>query len=212
MRIAICYRGIHYSDNDVKTDYRKQYENNMEYLINPLKKNNIIDIFCVSYESEIQNSLINDYKPVMIDLLSQNIRYHGSGWYRQLIFHKKIVELVKNYENKNNINYDIIINLRYDLLFKKDITLWNIDYNKINFTFKHLDNGNSDDNFYIIPRKYLDEFNNSINKVIDANEITHAINRFLDENIVCYCYIVTIEDNKIKWGEYKYYILNRINK
>ncbi len=193
MKIALCLRGIHYANDNIITDYRNSNKNYMEQLIEPLKKNNDVDIFLLTYESEIINELLNDYNPKDIIILNSNERFNGSNWHRQLIFHKSSIDLVKGYENNNNFRYDIIINVRFDLFFTLNFQEWNIVYNKINIMFKH-PSGNCDDNFFIIPRNYFDLFYDATINLLINNKITHEYNHVLNEDNIHYAYNVSEED------------------
>ena len=188
MKIAICFRGKHF---DVY-DYRNCFSNINENLIQPLSENNEVDIFCLLYDSHLTESLLNDYKPKKCHILNHNDQYNGSQWDRQIIFHKLSVEIIKNYEIENNIKYDIVINLRYDLFFKVNINNWNIDFNKILIGFKHTfrkhEVDHVDDNIFIIPRKYLDDFSNSINLLSENNKITHEVHIYINSDYINYIY------------------------
>ena len=203
MRIAICYRGKNFD----LYDYRNCIENNINYLIKPLLLNNEIDIFCILYDSYLSNNLLNDYKPVKYHILDKNDHYNGNQWQRQIIFHKISVDLIKDYEISNNIKYDLIINLRYDLYFKVKINEWNIDYNKIMLPFKHWPSsgGHCDDNIFIIPRKYLEDFYYAVCELEKYNKMTHELNSYIDNNNIKYIYELTNDDEKnlIKFKLYK---------
>lgn len=209
MKIAICYRGIHYTNNYVTTDYRKTYKNHQDFFINPLKENNKIDIFLITYQSDIINELINDYNPVDKYVCNINELYNGSSWERQLIFHNKLIDIVKNYEKSKNIKYDMVIILRYDIYFKININQWNIDFNKINFTHRHSDCNNTCDNIHIIPRIYLEDFNNAVNICYTNNKITHEINNFIDKDKYHFCYIINCDENDEYNKANSHYIIER---
>ena len=63
-------------------------------------------------------------------------------------------------------NYDIIVNLRFDLKFNKPITSFNIDYDKFNFVWLEPTNYNQNGNIrvcdlmFVFPTKFLVNFEN----------------------------------------------------
>lgn len=195
-RIAVCYRGIHYSTDKIIVDYRDCFQNHIDNLISPLlSHNNHLDIFCLSYESPLKDVLIANITPVDAYFFTENDKNNGSSWHRQLLFHKKSAELIHNYESKYGFTYDIVINLRYDLYFTKSISGMNVNYNKINIAYEHRSN-NCDDNLFIIPRTYLDTFYSAINTLIRNGQITHELNKYIDESLINYMYVITDDDIK----------------
>ena len=207
MKIAICYKGIHYSNDTIVVDYRNCIQNHKNYLIDPLKKDNDVDIYCFSYESDIMEQLAKDYNTKGVVLLKREERYNGNNWYRSLTFYKMICE----YLNEFNEIYDTIIILRYDILFKIPLIEWTIDYNKVNFPFKHFDCNNVEDTVIIYPFKHNKYLYDSITTVINREGITHEINHYIPIEYIHFCYALTEEDCLTK-SEYKYYTFNRIHK
>ena len=60
------------------------------------------------------------------------------------------------YMKKMNTSYDYVILTRLDIYFMKDFL--NIDFTKLNLVSVLQDNNVCDDNFYLIPKKYIPLF------------------------------------------------------
>lgn len=213
MKIALCFRGIHYAPFYRDVDYRKNFQNNIEFLINPLKENNDVDTFLCTYESDIQNNLLNDLNPVVSIFNNLNTFNEGNhSSHKILTFNKQLIESIKDYEHKNNILYDAVIILRFDLIFKVKINEWNIDYEKINAVFEHVHNCDNyrhvEDNIFIISRKYLEHYYDAILITLNKNEITHRICMYVDRDKLHYIYTITQQDLDNK-NEYKLYTIGR---
>ena len=206
MKYALCLRGIHYiPENNV--DYRVSVKNYYDFLINPLKENNTVEVFILTYNSEKLESLMLDYSPVSSYILDSNEIPNGSGSKRQAIFNVECEKLINDYEKKEGITYDLIIILRFDLFLLEKYTFWNINTDLINISFKH-SSGNCDDNFFTISRKYLGIFKAGMQTIIDNNYIAHQINKTIPAELIHYSYIVTKE----MWEQkkpYKYWLFTK---
>lgn len=213
MRIAVCYRGIHYAPFYRNVDYRKFFENHREKFLEPLKENNQVDIFVCTYESDIQDQMIKDFKPVVSKLNSlSTFNDGGHSSHKILTFKMTLIDTVKEYEKTNDILYDAIIILRFDLAFNVKINEWNIDYEKINATFEHVHNCDNyrhvEDNIFIISRKYLDHYCDAVNTTLLKNEIAHRICVYVDRDKLHYLYNIT-QDDLDNNNEYKLYYIGR---
>lgn len=212
MKIAICYRGLHDLENEydkrTRYHYKETLENHKEFLIEPLKQNNEVDIYHFTYNSHLINELFNDYNSKKIILLDDNIKSnYFDSIKRVVLFNNIICEYFKN----NNDNYDVIIILRYDFKIIVPINEWNLDYNKINFIFKHYDCNNTEDNFHLIPIKYLNIFHNAVITTNNLNKMAHEINHHIPSELIYFCYKLYIDDsNKCDYkASYKYYFFKK---
>lgn len=214
MRIALCFRGIHFCPKfyNKHVDYRKCFQNNLENLINPLKEKHSVDIYLFTYNSILRSELINDYKPKEAVFLDENEMLLGGTFHRQLFFHKILIEKIKESEIKNNFKYDSIFIMRFDIYYMKNINEWNVDYNKVNAVFEHVHNcdnyRHTDDNLFIISREHLDEFYNGVMTTYNNNDTTHRICVYINSEYMHYIYTITQEDldnNTV----YKLYSLGR---
>ena len=93
---------------------------------NFLKKGYSIDIYFSTNEMEqkSQKEIINQYRPLKCSFLKNEQNGH-------LGRNKKILNVIDLCLN-NNINYDLVLITRFDLLFKKKFEKSNIDYEKLN--------------------------------------------------------------------------------
>ena len=181
MKICLCLRGIHYSNDAYITDYRKSLENYRNYIIKPLEdQGHEVDILFFTYTSEVSDSLRQDYgsRPNSV-FFPASERFNGTNWKRQLLFHRCIVHSIKVNEQQKGSLYDLIINTRFDLFFSTKITEMTYDTSKFNCAFKHT-SGNCDDNLWIFPRTLLDTFSFAVNTLDQRNQITHEINKYIE--------------------------------
>ncbi len=213
MRIALCYRGIHYAPFYKNVDYRKCFQNNKEYLIDPLKENNHVDVFVCTYDSEISDQMTKDFQPVVSILNNLNtFNDGGHSSHKILTFTKCLINNVKEYEKKHNFEYDVIIIVRFDLMFKVKVNEWNIDYNKINALFEHVHNCDNyrhvEDNIFIVARQFLDHYYDAVLTTFDKCEISHRICVYVERETLHYIYTITQDDLDNK-TEYRLYNICR---
>lgn len=179
MKICLLLRGLHYFKDyhsplqhiGIKTiDYRESLDNYKKNIFNAFP-NDDIDVYISTYESEIQESLINDFKPKAYYLDN---------------FPGIIQDVVdRNYEIVRNINngikliddeYDLYIITRFDLLFKLPLNRWDIKPGYINVTHK-THHYNVDDNVHIFHKDVLKYFKLTMDSVIfDGYEINEKYN------------------------------------
>lgn len=133
MRIAVLVYG--------RLKYCVEHYNN---IINSIgKENNIIDFFMSSDNSPNIEDFIKLYKPLDYtnDKIEHNYnfkKYNGvrvetniDNMTRHFINKNRVFTLFEKYVEKNNINYDVIISLRLNLLFKNKFIFNTIENNKI---------------------------------------------------------------------------------
>jgi hypothetical protein len=206
MNIVICLRGMHYlQDNNKPIDYEYCLSNHYEYMIKPLLDmgHNLVIIAC-TYDSSKLQKMLKDYNINHYIALPDNIRLNGGTWLRQLAFHKQSIELIKNIENEQNIKFDQIINMRFEMYFNMKITEFPIHYDKFNLRQRNIGeepgNYNGCDNFFLFNRRLLDRFEYAINNLLLRRGITHSIiNYFKDEDINAFIYGITSTEN---WEKY----------
>lgn len=212
MKIAICYKGLHEFENEYERKFRYQYketlENHKEFLITPLKQNNEVDIYHFTYKSHLINELFDDYNSKKIILLNDNIKSSNFNNVKRVVLFNNII--CEHFINNDN-NYDIIITIRYDMKLIVPINEWNLDYDKINFVFKHFDCNNTEDNFHLIPMKYLNIFYNAAKTINNLNKMVHEINHYIPIEIIHFCYKLYINDsNKNDYRAFfKYYVFKK---
>jgi hypothetical protein len=126
--------------------------------------------------------LINMYKPIKYIMIENDVNNHKSR-------NSKFLAAIKCCLD-SNIEYDMCLITRFDLLFQKEFKTCNINFKTINIVsileHPHL----IDDNFYLLPYKLLKEFyklveNNQYNRfhdIVDQISIISEINYILNEN------------------------------
>ena len=204
MRIAICLRGRSFYHNQFyHTDFTESCDNINAMIIEPLRKHgHIVDIFCCTYVSHKLEHVINFYKPVLTLAINESEFAGLRPCACKYIFCLEGSRIIREHEAKNNFIYDFIINMRFDITFSYSITQHNYDITKMNVMFKHT-SGNCDDNYWIIGRCQLENFENAIQKLLaDNKSIIHEFNHHIDPSNVLYMYDTDC-------NEYRYYTINR---
>jgi hypothetical protein len=189
MKYAICIRGMHTSVNNTIIDYKKSLENYKERLFKPLhEQGHEVFIFLLTYESPVLAQLTADYNASYFLTVPMSEFNAMDSWRRQRFWHLQSVNMIRKYEKDNAIQFDYILNTRFDLLYKQPV-YDNIKYDKINISYKHA-SGNCDDNFFLFPRQHLDTFESAFTRL---NTITHEFCRFVNETTDIH-YIYTLEN------------------
>lgn len=113
-----------------------------KHLSKHILENNDVDIFMYTWHEEYKNILDNIFKPVKsihtkqikIDV-PEHLKVYNynvikgtfSNWYG----YKKVIDLQREYAQKNNIKYDLVVNARIDLKWNQDISFTKFKTNKI---------------------------------------------------------------------------------
>lgn len=209
MRIALVLRGYHYLyiPQRIYSDFEESIQNFEETIFKPLSEaGHEIDVFCLTYNSEKLNRMLELFKPVRTLVLDPSEIAVNSGYilkYWQLISDEEIIK----HESKIDKKYDVIINTRFDISFHCKITEMNIDYSKYNIAFKH-SSGNCDDNLWIYPRSMIEKRKTIFLDMLKNNKIMHTLNSYLTEDEIHYMYEVSEEDWK-NGEEYKLFHYTR---
>ena len=202
MKVALCISG--------------RIDGNIKELYYSWKKN-LLDFYDVDIFMNIDknNNFIKDFiKPkkyvVFNDLIHKNNNLHK---YANLMFYR-IYETNKycnEYQNKNNIKYDLIIRMRTDILLNERLYLENFNENLIYFPFK--ENISESSNIYSLG--VTDQFfianNNLMNKICNFYLVLENYN-FIKCKISEVYLLYYIKKNNIKYSHFEYnWIINHYN-
>jgi hypothetical protein len=181
LNTAIGLFGIHYVENlnhwmgwNHAVDYSHCIKNNQETVFNHYNTT----FYSHTYFSKKINELVEDYKFKSLKL--KPISNERSDNYRSKnISVKETIKLIL----EDNVEYDVVILMRYDMIFHQNLIDLNIDYNKVNMLC--LNKCGSihdlcDDSFYLLPFSKLQEFYDTIDK-IDVNASSHAYNKHIED-------------------------------
>lgn len=178
---AIGLFGIHYIKNlnhwmgwNHTVDYSQCIDNNKNTVFNHYSAS----FYSSTYFSEKINELIEDYKFKCLKLKHVDNK-RQSNYRSKNICVKETIKLIL----EDNIKYDIVILMRYDMIFHQNIIDLNINYDKINILCQNKCGSIHDlcdDSFYLMPFNKLQEFYDTINK-IDVNKSSHEYNRYLTD-------------------------------
>ena len=182
MKIAIVYRGD-YIRKIYNFSFIDAIENHKEMIFKQFPK---FDMFfsTTPYETEIDNSLIKLCNWKAFNFTKNN----------KCVF-DSIDTSLRFYDFSE---YDLIVNLRFDLKFNKPLCKFNIDYDKFNFVWLEPTNFNQNNNtrvcdlMYVFPVKYLKTFLNidlkdpsvryTENLIIGLPDQAHHLMQFLHLN------------------------------
>jgi hypothetical protein len=175
MKVALCMRGTvskkigpFIRKNDLYesseyVDYTACYNSIKRHIINTNSEYSI-DIFCQGWNLDLEKDIVSKYNPkkycfennanyneYIYKLSDKETDFNGLS---QALSFKKVIELKEEYEKENNINYDIVIIYRYDVLLWKDIMLKDyINLNNTIYVNAHDADGNGDFHFIMNSEK-----------------------------------------------------------
>ena len=161
-RLAILLFGISYDSNyingKVKSHYlidtRQYFKNFNLYIISYFENLGFtIDIYLSTNKNILNNELIDLFNPVSSIFDEQNIKRN-----KKIKIGLEMIINNKEKEKDKGKNYDLILLTRFDIIFKKYFNEYSLNFNKLNLVsileLPHL----IDDNFYLLPNKYLLDF------------------------------------------------------
>jgi hypothetical protein len=181
LNTAIGLFGIHYVGNlnhwmgwNHTVDYFHCLENNKKTIFNHYNSS----FYSSTYFSEKINQLIEDYKFKGLRLKPINNKRENNVHSKNTSV-KETIKLIL----EDNTEYDVVILMRYDIIFHQNIIDLNINYDKINMLCQNKCgdiHDLCDDNFYLIPFNKLKEFYNIIDN-IDINISSHEYNKYIKD-------------------------------
>ena len=185
MKTAIGLFGIHYlyelnhwMDWKNCVDYRETFDNNQTHIWNGMDTT----FYSSTYYSEILPQLISDFGFKSLQLAKvDNTKETDAGlnWAKRNRRFKETIKLIL----EDGIEYDRVILMRYDLLFKQNPFELNYKSDSINLICKAKlgdDDSVCDDNFYIIPYSELVGFYDKVCK-IDEKIMAHYYNHYIND-------------------------------
>ena len=193
MKVSLIIFGIHHNTNNNSIKYRDYnkikdiWEKNLNNIFD--YTGSFPDIFIDTNSSLYNKDIESFFKPKIIiyddnDFPQTSNIWNNNKWliggkYASRV--KKEINSIKsciNYSDLNNIQYDLIIITRFDILFNDRLKTSNIDLNKFNITSILEEKNFICDNLYILPHKYLEKF---LNIILKTNEIHHTLKNKFEE-------------------------------
>jgi hypothetical protein len=135
---------------------------------------NTIDFKSFFFDKD-NNIELNGYGNEYID----NKYIMGNGYKSRCKKEFNAIELCLNYSKTNNIDYEYFIITRVDLLILKDMCESNINLDFLNIVSECETEPGICDNFYLLPRKYIDDFFSIIK---NADEVHHNLKYKFQDN------------------------------
>ena len=178
-KLGLILFGLSYHQNYINgkikfnhiIDCRYYIDNFNIYLMDYFKKEYEIDIYISSNENAIQDEILKIYNPI-----SYNFDNTGIGRNKKIA---KGLELLIN----SNINYDLILMMRFDIFLQKIFDNKFFNFNKLNIVSILEHNHLIDDNLYIFPNKYLSKIYEIFLNCNDGyKEEAHNLKNIFDKN------------------------------
>lgn len=184
MKVAFCYKGtfnIGYIrkygvDQIMISKLGETIQNNIDFIFNVFDKlGYTYDIFISSYDVDhrITQKLILEYEPKKCSFVESN--FSTISHIPQLNHLNNLIEMIVDEEICANSQYDLFVFTRPDIKMFKKFDELKIDFTMFNSILKN-EGGNCCDNFFIFPRSYFEIFKNSVNSLLESNQIVHRIN------------------------------------
>ena len=204
MRCAILLFGMsyckyrHWTNKQLQINYRDSYDNYQKYIYKYLyDKGYSIDVyFSTNISNNVEHKkIIKKYKPIRYSFIPDEKNINLSR-------NKKLLNVIELCLN-NNVDYDLILITRFDLLFQKDFEKSNIKLDKFNLVSilerYHL----ICDNFYLFPFSKLKKFYKITKKNINKSfhHIKNDIEKIVNKEFVNY--ILNEKDFIAKLSFYK---------
>jgi hypothetical protein len=200
MKLAVLFFGMskcHYNYYNSSTkyfiDYEKSYDNYKKFIFEYfISKGYDIDVYFTTNKLDEQDTktICEKYNPVSYSFIENQGNHVVS---RNL----KLINVL-NLCLESEITYDLILMTRFDLLFQKDFSESNIQFDKFNLVSVLEYPYAVCDNFYLFPYKYLVPFlkiaknnvNSSFHNIkneLDIKLTSESINYILNENCQVNC-------------------------
>lgn len=180
MKIAVALIGASYNNNvgpnGFNRDWNLSKDSIKNNIINPLKQFGDVSVYVTTYDHD-QVEDIEKFYDVKDTLL---IPYDNS--HQRITYYNALQRL-------HHVDVDFIIATRFDINFFGPVSLFNFNFDKINFIFKDTEPHWSNtryvgDCFFGIPKKYLSVFVDSIMWAHDNNAwYMHPIYNYIVQHI-----------------------------
>lgn len=185
-RVAVLLRGHFFKVNYYSigstpgyriVDSRSNLSSIKRNIILPLESFYEIDLYGITYPSFFSTYLVKSL--TFKKLIFINKKYNLTQQDNILTG----LDLIIN----SGINYDFIVISRFDLKLKKSISDFNLNYSKVNLTWRETfelweSQKRVGDCFHIVPGKYIESFKNAIQSAPDKFDL-HQIFNDLSESI-----------------------------
>lgn len=134
MRIAICFYGMSPNGHNKKINILEDftYPTFKKHILN-INNNHILDVFVHAWDVKNPDLIDDKYKPIKKIYESNKVFDATSSAFNAFLSHSysihQVVSLKTQYEMENNIIYDLVMLMRFDLVWFKDILFDNMDGN-----------------------------------------------------------------------------------
>ena len=162
--LSFCKYKHWYSKKTLQIDYKDSYDNYQKYIYKYFHdKGYSIDVY---FSTNISNNeehkkIIKKYNPIRYSFIKKEKN-------RILSRSKKLLSVIELCLN-NNVDYDLVLITRFDLLFQKDFEKSNIKLDKFNLVSILKEGYTICDNFYLFPFSKLKQFHEITKKNINKS-------------------------------------------
>lgn len=190
MKVAICLTGIHYMNSythwmnwKIAVDYRKSVQSFKDCVESYFKKQGYeVDYFLATYNSTLLSELV--------DIFSPCVRFFAEPFPNDYVNtpenaaigkHRKLEQVISCLTDE----YDMYLFTRFDLNYTYSLDTLRVDFDKVNFHTrmkKFYTDHDVDDNFILVPQKYLNKFIEAVKKH-PKNMFLHNIMDYLNADV-----------------------------
>lgn len=162
--MSFCKYKNWYSKKNMQINYKDSYDNYQKYIYKYFHdKGYSIDVY---FSTNVSNNdehkkIIKKYNPIRYSFIENEKN-------RILSRNKKLLNVIELCLN-NNVDYDLILIIRFDLLFQKDFEKSNIKLDKFNLVSILEKDHLICDNFYLFPFPKLKQFHEITKKNINKS-------------------------------------------
>lgn len=180
--IAILLFGLYYSLNYKSANTVNNIDviesNNIREFLDIIISNNNVDYF-IHTSSSIYDDLLKSFFNTD-DIIFDKDSHERPG---ELIYAKRNSRIVDLLTTFPIFKYDYFIISRIDCIFIMKLTSLDINWDKVNISVKCENDNLYDDNFYIIPFKFINKFKTILEICIQNKYRTHCIKDLFDIHI-----------------------------
>ena len=205
MKVAISYKGFFLYKRVLSEGLSEEtisfaegiLKNHQEMLHDDLGDAEI-DYYFSTYNAneQLDQLYVKTLNPKVYSYIPSQFFNHPSTWVVQLNHYKNLISLIR----ESKVDYDLFIFTRPDIKILKKFSDLNINLEKFNAVIQHPSTPihppqNCDDNYWIFPKEYLNEFEECVDTLLSSGKMTHEINHELVKKDVPINYISEYNDD-----------------
>lgn len=205
MKVAISYKGFFLYKrvlseglSEETISFAEEILKNHQEMLHDDLGDAEIDYYFSTYNAneQLDQLYVKTLNPKAYSYIPSQFFNHPSTWVVQLNHYKNLISLIR----ESKVDYDLFIFTRPDIKILKKFSDLNINLEKFNAVIQHPSTPihppqNCDDNYWIFPKEYLDEFEECVDTLLASGKMTHEINHELVKRDVPINYISEYNDD-----------------